>query len=107
MVGVRYPFEMTFKIFKRKWSVLIIWELNQKSLRLSELGRILEGCNEKVLIETLDSLIQYDIVKKRCNDGYPRYVEYSLTSLGKMIVPILKEADNFGKKYIENLIDEI
>lgn len=30
MIEVRYPFEMTFKIFKRKWSVLIIWELNQK-----------------------------------------------------------------------------
>ena len=107
MIEVRYPFEMTFKIFKRKGSVLIIWELNQKKMRLSELGRILEGCNEKVLIETLDSLIEYDIVKKRCNNGYPKYVEYSLTTLGKMIVPILKEADDFGKKYIENLVSDL
>ena len=99
MKNTPYPFELTFQILRRKWSVLIIWILEGKCLRLSELKKFLNGCSEKVLRETLYYLLEYSIIQKKECVGVYKYTEYSLTNLGIEIIHIIKKANEFGKNY--------
>lgn len=47
---------------------------------LAELGREIEGINQKMLLEQLRELIQFGLVEKKTFEGYPLRVAYSITN---------------------------
>ncbi|WP_426709725.1 winged helix-turn-helix transcriptional regulator [Cetobacterium sp. SF1] len=93
-----------FRVLKKKWSVPIILQLKEnETMRISELRKIFPDSTDKMLIETLNILIKYKIVKKKDYEVYPKHTEYSLTSYGKGIYIILKDIEEFCDKY-ENFL---
>ena len=81
------PLEVTHDITKGKWKPIILWQLNnQKKCSLSKLQREIAGITEKMLIQQLNELLEYQLVDKKKYAGYPLKVEYSLTERGKKMV---------------------
>jgi DNA-binding HxlR family transcriptional regulator len=83
------PVEGTLDVIGGKWKPLIIWFLRKRVLRFSELQRALPGITDVMLSKQLRELEQDGIIKRKMYPQVPPKVEYSLTSLGKSIIPVL------------------
>lgn len=94
------PVRRSLDLFKRKWAVLIIYQVNERIVRYGELKRSIPGISEKMLIQELNFLVEKELVNKKSYFEIPPRVEYSLTAKGKNVLPIIGQLEDFG---IQNL----
>lgn len=66
-----------------QWTVLIVGALKTGPLRFTEIGRRVDGISQKVLTQTLRSLVRDGILTRTAYATIPPKVEYELTSLGR------------------------
>ncbi|MDX6182429.1 helix-turn-helix domain-containing protein [Flavobacterium sp. Fl-77] len=75
-----------------KWSITIIHILGEyETLRFNEISYIVNGISQKMLTVTLKKLLQDGIITRKQYPVMPPKVEYSLTELGKNLLPILSQ----------------
>ena len=87
---IRCPLEYGLAVFGGKWKSRIICVLSAyEKLRYSEIRREMYNITDAVLAATLKDLIEDGIVDRKSYDEIPPKVEYSLTSKGKSVIPIL------------------
>lgn len=86
-------------ILGQKWTALIVRDLYSSAKGFCELERTVEGINPRTLSQRLDELEKQAIIAKELNAGAPNRCEYSLTSKGKDLIPILKQMADWGDKY--------
>lgn len=91
--------EATMAIIGGKYKVLIIYELIGKTLRYSELQRLLPIATPRMLSRQLKELEADGIVKRVLYPVVPPKTEYSLTPLGESLVPIIEALSAWGKDY--------
>lgn len=73
-----------------KWSVLILCILAENEItRFSEIGRSLPDISPKVLSSTLKNLEADGLIYRNLYAEIPPRVEYSLTPLGRSLLPHL------------------
>ena len=65
-----------------RWSMLIIWSLEDRSRRFNELRRAL-GISQKVLTSTLRGLERDGYVVRTVTPTVPPRVDYALTEMGR------------------------
>ncbi|MEG1188385.1 MAG: helix-turn-helix domain-containing protein [Bacteroidales bacterium] len=71
-----------------KWSVLVLLLLEQNEvLRFSEIARQIPDVSQKMLTVTLRSLEALNLVERKIYPEVPPRVEYSLSPLGKSLLP--------------------
>lgn len=88
---IRCPLEYGLLVFGGKWKSRIICVLaKQKTLRYSVLRREMTNITDAVLASALKELIADGIVCRTQYEEIPPRVEYSLTSKGESVVPILR-----------------
>lgn len=92
---------VTLEIIGGKWKSLILWHLSFKTLRFSQLQRRLSTVTQKMLTQQLRELEADGLVHREVFAEVPPRVEYSLTELGKSVVPILEMMCQWGKDYLE------
>lgn len=97
------PYVTAQKIFSGKWTILIIYNLCDKTLRFNELQKRIFGVTQATLTKQLRILEDYGLIKRHVYAEVPPKVEYSLTEIGKEFVPILNQIEDFGNKYIDYL----
>lgn len=90
------PLEMVHDIIRGKWKPIILWQLGKKEQSLSELFHSIEGITQKMLLEHLKELQEFDIVSKEEFEGYPLRVVYSLTDKGKQVLEIIGMMQKVG-----------
>jgi DNA-binding HxlR family transcriptional regulator len=95
------PVRRTLNILGGKWTLLILFQINNRVIRYGELKRAIPGISEKVLIQELNSLIKNNLVIKKSFPEIPPKVEYSLTKKGVSTLPIAEKLASFG---LENLM---
>ncbi|MEA5581166.1 helix-turn-helix domain-containing protein [Nodularia harveyana UHCC-0300] len=81
--------ETTLKVIGGRWKVLIIRELISEVKRFGELQRSLPGITQKMLTQQLREMEEDGIIHREVYAQIPPKVEYSLTTLGKSLIPIL------------------
>ena len=82
-----------------KWKLLIIRNLRVRPWRFNELQRDLEGISQKVLTDSLRQMMDDGLVYRHDYHEMPPRVEYSLTGLGKKLLPIIDALAIFGNYY--------
>ena len=92
---------VTLEVIGGKWKSLILWHLSFKTLRFSQLQRRLSTVTQKMLTQQLRELEADGLVHREVFAEVPPRVEYSLTELGRSVVPILKMMCQWGKDYLE------
>lgn len=90
------PLEFTHDITKGKWKPMILWQLAKGPASLSQLVRDIQGITQKVLLEHLSDLIEFNIVEKTSFEGYPLKVEYRLSERGKKLYEAVEIMQNVG-----------
>lgn len=95
------PVRRTLILLGGKWTLLILFQINERVIRYGELKKAIPGISEKMLIQELNFLIEHKFVSKKAYPEIPPRVEYTLTNLGLKTLPISNTLAKFG---LENLI---
>lgn len=106
-VDLDCPLRLTMSLIDSKWKSCILDELRNKSMRPSELHRALPEATPRVLDLQLKELVEDGLVEKTIFPELPPRSEYSITPLGRSLVPIIdamlewgvRNKELFAKKY--------
>ncbi|MFD2148514.1 winged helix-turn-helix transcriptional regulator [Mucilaginibacter antarcticus] len=88
---------VAFKVFGGKWKLCILDAINKGKVRPTEIHKEIKMASLRVIEMQLAELLQYGAVIKIAEDAYPKKTEYELTPLGKSILPILIQIDQWGQ----------
>lgn len=92
------PLGATLGVIGGKYKVMIIWFLYQnKVLRYNELQKTIKDITPKMLISQLRELEDDGIIGRKVYPVVPPKVEYSLTTKGESLIPILLEMKKWGE----------
>ena len=91
--------ETTLDVIGGRWKVLIIRELIAGVKRFGELQRSVNGITQKMLTQQLREMEEDGIIHREVYAQIPPKVEYSLTSLGESLKPILYAMHEWGVKH--------
>jgi DNA-binding HxlR family transcriptional regulator len=87
------------EIIGAKWTSLVIKELAAGPKRFYEFEEAIPKINPRTLSQRLDDLESHGIItKERFNEVPPR-IEYSLTSKGQDLIPVLRSMAEWGDKH--------
>lgn len=94
------PVETTLELIGGKYKALILWHLSEKNLRFSELRRVISNATPKMLTQQLRELEAQALIHREVFPIIPPKVEYSLTELGKSLMPVLMAMRDWGTGYL-------
>lgn len=101
------PVELTLDMIGGKWKALILWQLKDTTLRFSALKRLIPGITQKMLTQQLRELEENGLVSRKIYAEVPPRVEYSLTSYGKSLEPLLLLMCRWGMEQAERYREEL
>lgn len=87
-----------------KWTVLIIGQLSNGTLRFNELKRSIPGITQKMLTQTLKSLERDGIVIRKVHATVPPKVEYTLTRLGISLITVVEAIRTWAEAHINDIL---
>ena len=94
------PVAATLELIGGKYKALILWNLAEKKLRFSELKKVIQGATPKMLTQQLRELEAQNLIHREVFAVVPPKVEYSLTELGRSLMPILVSMRDWGSSYL-------
>jgi DNA-binding HxlR family transcriptional regulator len=86
-----------------QWTVLIVGALSAGPLRFTEIGRRVDGISQKVLTQTLRSLVRDGILTRTAYPTIPPKVEYELTALGRDLSEPLDVLDRWARRHMTSV----
>ena len=95
------PVKASLKILGGKWTLMIIFQINDDVMHYGELKSAIPSISEKILIQELNMLVENKLVSKKSFPEIPPRVEYRLTNLGSKTLPIIDKLVEFG---LQNLV---
>ncbi len=79
-----------------KWTLVVVVQLRQGTMRFNELRRNMGGVPQKSLSQTLRELERDGFVTRRAYATIPPRVEYDLTELGQELLALADEWQRFA-----------
>ena len=102
----KYLTEMTAKIIGDRWKMQIIQNLMDGTKRFGELKKSLGDITQKVLTSNLRALEEKGLVIREVYAQIPPRVEYTLTTVGYALKPVIESMIAWGAEYRENMMLE-
>ena len=96
------PVAATLELIGGKYKALILWHLADGTLRFSELRQRISGATPKMLTQQLRELEAQELLHREVFPVIPPRVEYSLTDLGRSLLPILVAMRDWGAGYLRS-----
>lgn len=93
------PAEFTLAMIGGRWKIPIIFHLLAGRQRFSELSRALNGVTQKMLTQQLREMERNGLVERKVFAQVPPKVEYSLTDLGRSLLPVVDAMCQWGEKH--------
>ena len=91
--------ELSLSVIGGKWKIPIIWNLKEGTKRYGELRRSLSKVSHKMLTQQLRELESDEIIIRKVFTEVPPKVEYSLTLLGKSVLPVIELLKEWAEQY--------
>jgi DNA-binding HxlR family transcriptional regulator len=88
-----------------QWTVLIVLVLRDGPLRFTEIGKRVEGISQKMLTQTLRSLVRDGMLGRTAYPVIPPRVEYDLTALGRELVEPLGMLDKWARGHMDQVLE--
>lgn len=101
--GKEYPCctSLTMGVIGGKWKTVILFHLIEGTLRYNELRKQMPMVTERTLSLQLKTLEEDGIVNRKVYTSKPPLkVEYSLTKLGKTLIPTVQSIADWGDSVV-------
>lgn len=95
------PVEATISLIGGKYKAVILWHLKGHTLRYSELHRKMPNATDKMLAQQLRELERDGLIHRTVYPVVPPKTEYSLTTFGNSLIPILDAMCDWGENYLD------
>ena len=89
-----FPLKTILNLLDNKFKFEIIYYLLKKKLRFGEIKYSLSNINQQLLTKLLKQLEKDKLIKKKQFRGFPRKVEYEISTFGLLLKPLI---DNIYK----------
>lgn len=96
------PVEATLDLIGGKYKALILWYLSSGRRRFSELRKMIASATPKMLTHQLRELEAQKLIHREVFPVVPPKVEYSLTEMGRSLMPILTAMRDWGTTYLHS-----
>jgi len=96
------PVETTLDLIGGKYKALILWHLSDGTMRFSELRKLIASATPKMLTQQLRELEAQELIHREVFPVIPPKVEYSLTDLGRSLMPVLHAMRDWGSGYLRS-----
>lgn len=96
------PVSATLNLVGGKYKALILWHLAENKLRFSQLNKMIPGITPKMLTQQLREMESQNLIHREVFPVVPPKVEYSLTDLGKSLMPVLIAMRDWGAQYLRS-----
>ena len=88
-----------------KWALVVLVKISENEpVRFNELYRNIPSVSEKVLSQVLKQLTTDGIIERQLYPNVPPRVEYSLTDLGKTLLPHVEALIKWGQENFEQIM---
>lgn len=91
--------ELALAVIGGKWKLMILDFLAEDTRRFNQLQRLIPTVTPRMLTRQLRELETDRIVRRKVYPEVPPKVEYSLTDLGRSLMPLLQELRSWGSQY--------
>ncbi|GLR91782.1 winged helix-turn-helix transcriptional regulator [Bradyrhizobium iriomotense] len=98
--AVGCPVEATLDLIDGKWKAVILYHLLNDVVRFNELKRRLSRITQRMLTRQLRELEAAGLIHREIYAEVPLRVEYSLTTLGRSLEPVIRMLWTWGNQYI-------
>lgn len=92
--------EATLELIGGKWKGLVLYHLAQGTMRFSELRRKVPAVTQRMLTRQLRELESAGLILRTVYAEVPPRVEYSLTSQGESLRPVIMALREWGQNYL-------
>lgn len=99
--GYSCPIEAFMGVLGGKYKAIIVYELIGRTLRYSEIARLVPAATPRMLSRQLKELEADGVVHRELYPVVPPRTEYSLTELGRTLVPLVKGMCDWGYGYFD------
>ena len=99
--------EMLLDCLACKWSLRLMQKIDDGVNRPGQLVRQIDGLSTKVMNESLQRLINYQVLVKKVFDQKPLRVEYELTPFGREVLVALQSLSALQSKYSSLLLPSL
>src|SRR5256714_13871497 len=103
VMDAQCPSRLVLDRIADKWTALIIQLLSKKTMRYAELHREIGGISQKMLTQTLRQLERDGLVDREVYPVVPPRVEYSLTPLGRTLLPPLLGVAEWAREHRKDI----
>ncbi len=93
-------FQTAADLVGKRWTALIVQQLEGRPRRYSELADALDQVSERMLIERLKELEGAGVVQRRVVDDRPVRVEYRLTDKGRALSRVVGGLQRWAEQWI-------
>lgn len=97
------PVEVTVEVLDGKWKPLILWHLRDETRRFAQLRRLMPSISQRMLTQRLRELEADGLITRKVYAVVPPRVEYSLTALGRTLIPIMDQMCDWGTNRLKTL----
>lgn len=91
--------KIAMEVIGGKWKSCIIYDLRNGPMRPIELFKLYPEANMRVMNQQMKELMDYKVVQKKIYAELPPHSEYSLTEVGKSLLPIVLQLEKWGTDF--------
>ncbi len=84
------------------WTTNVVWQLSGGPRRFGELARDIGRISPKMLATRLRELEEKGVIEREVVPSSPPSVEYSLSQLGRELIPVIDSIVRVGTRLIES-----
>ncbi|MEM0999989.1 MAG: helix-turn-helix domain-containing protein [Bacteroidota bacterium] len=95
------PVEFAMDLIGGTWKMPILWRLQDKIMRYSELKRSLKHISDRMLTLQLRELEADGMIHRKVYAVVPPKTEYSITERGRTALPIIETIRSYGLDLME------
>lgn len=97
------PIRNVLSRFSDKWSLLVLCTLSDKTMRYGEIKKAIPDISQKMLTNALKNLEEYHLIKRKAYAEIPPRVEYSITDMGKSLMPAVQIMINWAQEHFDEI----
>ena len=88
-----------------KWTLVVLVKISENEpVRFNELYRNIPSVSEKVLSQVLKQLTTDGIIERQLYLDVPPRVEYSITDLGRTLLPHIQALMKWGREHFDRIM---